>query len=168
MSSVVATTSEDGGTFHDADCHFAGTARPENRVTLDSPDAAEEEGYRPCTFCFPERREAWLDELRQSMNGSGARGGSSNGSGAPDDASWEGDRHPRGVFQPQFTGPGGEDVFVAVDSFGRCMAWVNVPEAADRRAVSRAFRHLLSVLDTGGWKEQREAAERRGELKLIH
>ena len=64
--------------------------------------------------------------------------------------------HPRGVFEPEFTGPGGHQMFLAIDSKGRVVAHVSVTDPTRRDQVLESFRRLLHQV-------QPEAS-----LRLIH
>lgn len=153
MSIVIATESRDGSAFHEPGCHFAGSSRPENRVHLDSADEAEEQGFKPCKFCFPERREAFF-----------RRGGSSPASSpAP-----EKPVHERGVYAPQYIDTAGHEVFVAIDSQGRAIARVSVVNEYSRDSVLRFLRAILDDQDPVGWKARQQSTARRGNLELIH
>lgn len=167
MPEVVASTSKDGGSFHEPECHFASRTTPENRVTLDSPDVAEGEGYQPCTFCFPERREAWFEKLRSSRRRSDTGRGPSGGRTPRDDTPEE-DACERGVYHQGYRGPAGGEVLVAIDSRGRAVVRTFVPDHANRDSVVRRMRMLLSAIDPPGWQQHRRAVERRKGLELIH
>lgn len=55
--------------------------------------------------------------------------------------------HPRGVFEPEFTGPGCHPLLLAIDSEGRFVAHVSLVHPDQRGEVMDAFRDLLDVVD---------------------
>lgn len=77
------------------------------------------------------------------------------------------DQHPRGVYEPEFTSPGGHPILLAVDSEGRQVARVVVTNPENRGHVLHHLRELLDQLDPVGWKKQK-TMERRDELELLH
>lgn len=153
MSEVIATTSNDGGTFHELGCHFVGRTRPENRVQLDSPEEAEEEDFKPCSFCFPERRKAFFRRRRSSETSAPAP---------------EKPAHDRGVFTQHYTDAGGHEVLTAIDSQGRRVAHASVVNEYCRDNVVRFLRAILDAQDPVGWKARQQSSARRGNLELVH
>lgn len=150
---VLATSSSDGGCYHEAGCHFVSRAKPENRVQLASPGDAELEGYRPCAFCFPERR--------QRAGGEGLRLSTDDQEGPA------GPSHERGIYRQEYSDAEGNEIFVAIDARGREVARVSVIDPDQRSYVLRKLRSLLNALDPPAWKRHQQASERREELRLI-
>lgn len=55
--------------------------------------------------------------------------------------------HPRGVYEPEFSGPGGHPILLAVDSTGHLVAHVSIRDPDQRPDVIDAFRELLKRVD---------------------
>lgn len=70
-----------------------------------------------------------------------------------------GDKHPRGVFEPRFTTSGGHAILLAVDSEGACVARAVIKDPGRRKEAVSAFRGLLAALDQKGSREHLEVVQ---------